>query len=104
MYIFVSAVVGPNTYRLIEIAHALLVGPAIFHAWVAPTLARRIRQFACVTLERGGKGRRAPPWFIVVEILIRRWFELMGGLAVCCRIGRRPLNRLPRSSSMSSCS
>ena len=34
-----SVVVGRNTYRLIEVAHALLVGQAIFHGWVAPGLA-----------------------------------------------------------------
>ena len=39
MYVFLSVVVGDNTYRLVEIAHALLVGPAIFYGWVAPTLA-----------------------------------------------------------------
>ena len=50
-YIFVSVVVGCNTYRLIEIAHALLVGPTIFHGWVTPALARRIRYFARMTLK-----------------------------------------------------
>ena len=39
MNVFVSVVVGNNTYRLVKIAHALLVGPAIFYGWVAPTLA-----------------------------------------------------------------
>lgn len=61
MYVFVLVVVGRNTYRLIEIAHALLVGPAIFHGWVAPSLTRRVRHSACVTLERRGEGRRVRP-------------------------------------------
>lgn len=61
MYVFVSVVIGRNTHSLIEIAHALLVGPAIFHGWVTPTLARRTRHAAYVTLESRGKRRRVSP-------------------------------------------
>ncbi len=42
MDIFVSVVIGRNTYGLVEVAHALFIGPAVLHGWVAPSLARRI--------------------------------------------------------------
>lgn len=103
-YVFVSVVVGRNTYRLIEVAHALLVVPAIFHGWITPVLARRIRHLACMALEGRGKGRWISPRFVVVQVLIGRWLELMRGLADCRRIGRRSLDYLSFSSPMSSCS
>ena len=52
MDVLVSVVVGRSTYRLIEIAHALLVGPAVLHGRVAPTLARWIRGFFCGVRDR----------------------------------------------------
>ena len=103
-YIFVSVVVGRNTYRLIKVAHALLVGPTIFHGWVTPALARRIWYIACMTLKCRVKGRWIPPRFVVVQALIRRWFEMMGGLAHIRRVGRRSLGCLSFSPSMSGCS
>ena len=100
-YIFVSVVVGCNTYRLIEVAHALLVGPTIFHCWITPALARRVRCFACMTLKGRGKGRWIPPRFIVVQTLIGRRFEMMRGLAHLRRVGRRSLDCLSFLASMS---
>lgn len=105
MDVFVSVVVGRNTYRLIKVAHALLVGPAILQSWVAPIIVRRgIRHFASVTLERGGKRGGVAPCFVVTRILIGRWFDVTGGLAICRGVGRRSLNRLPFSPSIRCCS
>ena len=103
-YIFASVVVGRNTYRLIEVAHALLVGPTIFHGWATPALARSTRHLACMTLKGRGKGRWIPPRFVVVQTLIRRWLEMMRGLAHIRRVGRRSLDCLSFSPSMSGCS
>ena len=103
MHVFQSVVVGQNTYGLEEVAHALLVGSAIFHGRVAPTLAGRIRCSTCVTLGGGGKGRGVSPCFIMLQDLFGRGFDMMvGSLAGSRRICRRTLERLLFSSSLSS--
>ena len=103
-YIFVSVVVGRNTYRLIEVAHALLIGPTIFHGWVTPAPARLIRYFGCMTLKGRGKGRWIPPRFVVVQTLLGRGFEMVRCLAHIRRVGRRSLDCLSFSPPMSDCS